>query len=344
MIGSAEQVGAEEAKPPSSSEESSDLLSPEKSATIESEEKVTEVSSPKGISDESKVTVGQVSNETKTVTIPSVKATEMQLPSPDLLNETAIEETAETLHSRAVHEGKDASFAANKMLSLFRQNRRKFWSHSNKSELKCAWCPSSVEASKNHPAAHQEFGVIKDSRVSNKLVHCGNELTSLASGDNLIQCLECDLVGCRSGFVGGKSHAMLHFLMSGHKYGVSCGESGQLFCMRCGDIVQHECFDREREQVFLEQNHPSLCWQESPINRGINPSSFTVVTKEQGYVWRGLLASYPIPASPQFVRASHFALRRALMFRGCSTSKMVTLGPNALKLTMHRQAHHSKFF
>ena len=366
-VATTEQVVA---KRSSTSDESIVLLPPESSAQIELGVKAAEVALPNTIFHEGKVAaVEKVSTETKTITTPSVenpqdqlavsatprlkqsdsprapKATAMQRLTSSSLNEKVIEETAESLHKRAVREGKDASFAANKMLSSFRQNRRTFWNASIKSEMKCVWCSSSDDAcmksSKNHPV--REFGVIKDAPVSKKGEQSDNELISRASGDDLIQCLECDLIGCRSGFVGGKSHAMLHFLMSGHTYGVTCGESGEIFCMRCGDIVQHECFDRERERVFLEQNHPSLCWKESPINRGINPSSFTV-TKEQGYVWRGLLASFPIPATPQFVRAGHFALRRALMFRGCSTSKMATLGPNALKLTLYRQSHCKLFF
>lgn len=246
------------------------------------------------------------------------------------------EETAESLHKRAIREGKDASFAANKMLAAFCQNRRKFWNPSDKSEpMTCVWCSSSVAAAmkSTKKAPTRQFGLIEDTCVATKEGQCDNGLVTCASGDNLIQCLECNLIGCRSG-----SHATLHFLMSGHRYGITCGESGELFCMGCGDIVQHECFDRERERVFLEQNHPSLCWQESLIIRGINPSSFNV-TKEQGYVWRGLLASYPIPAPSQYVRASQSALKRLLMFRGCSTNTMVDLGPTALKLTMHRQAH-----
>ena len=372
----AEQVVTIVAKPSSTSEEPTALLSQQtgSSTPMEVEEKATEITSPKIIiSDENKFVVGQPS-ETKAITTPAVenenpqdqlaasstlnlkeasekeddmapmshvvtKATTVQR-----LNKTLIEETTESLHKRAVHEGKDASFAANNMLSSFRQNRRKFWNASNKSEMKCVWCSSSddaaIQSTNNHPL--REFGVIKDTRVSKKGDGCDNELVACALGDNLIQCLECNLIGCRSGFVGGKSHAMLHFLMSGHKYGVTCGVAGELFCMGCGDIVHHECFDRERERVFLEQNHPSLCWQESPINRGINPSSFTM-TKEQGYVWRGLLASYPIPSATQFVRAGQVAMRRVLLFRGCSTSKMMGLGPNALKLSMHRQTHCKLF-
>ena len=258
---------------------------------------------------------------------------------------SVFEETAESLHKRAIREGKDASFAANKMLAAFCQNRRNFWNASDKSEpMACVWCSSSeataMKSTKKTPS--RQFGLIEDTCVATKEVQCDNGLVACASGDNLIQCLECNLIGCRSGIVGGKSHAMLHFLMSGHRYGITCGESGELFCMGCGDIVQHECFDRERERVFLEQNHPSLSWQESLIIRGINPSSFTV-TKEQGYVWRGLLASYPIPAPSQYVRASQSALRRLLMFRGCSTNTMVDLGPTAFKLTMQRQAHCKLF-
>jgi len=370
-IASTEQVVTSDAKPSSTSQNPPVLLSQqaESSTPMEVEDKATEITSPKIITDDNR--------ETKTITTPSVenpqdqlavsstskvkqssekdkerspkssagtKATATQRQRPSSLNETVIEETMESLHKRAVHEGKDASFAANKMLCSFRQNRRRFWNASNKSEMSCVWCSSrdeaTIKSTNKHPA--REFGVIKDARVSKEGDHCDNALVACASGDNLIQCLECNLIGCRSGFAGGKSHAMLHFLMSGHKYGVTCGESGEIFCMGCGDIVHHECFDRERERVFLEQNHPSLCWQESPINRGINPSSFTV-TREQGYVWRGLLASYPIPAPTQFVRAGQFALRRLLMFRGCSTSKMVVLGPNALKLAMHRQAHCKLF-
>lgn len=353
-IVSTDRVGTDKTKSAFTPEEPTASLPPENSTTIESKDKAAEVISPKtAISGEEKIGDGTVTapSAKKSQDQPSVSSTPRlkQSDSPvapkaaekkqPLQNEIEIEETAESLHKRAVYEGREASFAANKTLASFRQNRRKFWNAGNNSAMKCVWCSSSDEActksTKNYPL--REFGLIKDTCVSKK----GDHL-SRASGDNLIQCLECDLIGCRSGFVGGKGHAMLHFLMSGHTYGVTCGEAGEIFCMRCGDLVQQECFDRERERVFLEQNHPSFCWQESPISRSINPSSFTV-TKEQGYLWRGLLASYPIPATPQFVRAGRFALKRALMFRGCSSSKMITLGPNALKVTMQRQAH-SKLF
>ena len=345
--------------------ESSDAKSTqqeENGTKMEVDDRASEVVSSTMNSDENKTAVEQVRSDVEINSTPLVETPTKEQASPsnsalDLTSQleeektpmsspkangypvsygSIFEETAESLHKRAIREGKDASFAANKMLAAFCQNRRKFWNPSDKSEpMTCVWCSSSEAAAmkSTKKAPTRQFGLIKDTCVATKEGQCNNGLVTCASGDNLIQCLECNLIGCRSG-----SHVMLHFLMSGHRYGITCGESGGLFCMACGDIVQHECFDRERERVFLEQNHPSLCWQESLIIRGINPSSFTV-TKEQGYVWRGLLASYPIPAPSQYVRASQSALRRLLMFRGCSTNTMVDLGPTALKLTMHRQAH-----
>ena len=269
--------------------------------------------------------IGVVSKEDNDAVKEAIEQQQHQQVSAYSLNDKEKEETAEALHKRAILEGKEASLAANRMLSSFRQNRRLFWSTKNNSVMKCMWCsPGGNTCTKSA----RTFGVIKDKQEEDR-----RENEACASGDDLIQCLECNLVGCRS-----KNHAMLHFLMSGHKYGVTCGESGELFSMRLGDMVQQECFDRERERVFLEQNHPQFCWQASNINRGINPSSF-IVTKEQGYVWQGLKASYPIPATPQFVRIGHLALKRSLIFRGCYTSKMVTLGPSALRLAKYQKSH-----
>ena len=97
--------------------------------------------------------------------------------------------------------------------------------------------------------------------------------------------------------------------------GVTCGPLGEIFCFGCGDNVYHECFDQERERLFLEQNIPSLCWRETPILRGIDPSSF-IVTPENGVVWRGMMAAYPTPVSTQLVQASRFAAKRSSIFRG----------------------------
>lgn len=75
--------------------------------------------------------------------------------------------------------------------------------------------------------------------------------------------------------------------------GVSCGSLGELYCMACGGFVHQECFDQERERLFIEYNYPSLGWKDTPILRGVDASPFVVIP-EQGYVWLGLQATYPI--------------------------------------------------
>jgi hypothetical protein len=101
-----------------------------------------------------------------------------------------------------VREGKEASMAANLLLESFRRNRRQHWaSKKGGDSAKCVWCPS------------------------------GN--CSGPSGDALIQCLECDLVGCGPKFLddegSSNQHIMLHFLISGHKF----GEYKRMIEVRC---------------------------------------------------------------------------------------------------------------
>lgn len=106
--------------------------------------------------------------------------------------------------------------------------------------------------------------------------------------------------------------------------------------MPCGDLVYHECFDQERERIFLENNIPTLSWGETRIIRGIDPSSF-VFTRENGVVWRGMMATYPTPVSGQLVEASRLAMNRMAIFRGDSFNGSINWGPAAVKLSLYRQ-------
>jgi hypothetical protein len=108
--------------------------------------------------------------------------------------------------------------------------------------------------------------------------------------------------------------------------------------MGCGDFVYHECFDQERERVFLEQNIPQLSWRDTPINRGIDPSSF-VVTAENKVLWQGIIASYPTPVSAQFVKASKLAAKRFAIFRGELWNDIKYLGPKAMEVFKYQQCH-----
>ena len=79
--------------------------------------------------------------------------------------------------------------------------------------------------------------------------------------------------------------------------------------MGCSSFIHQECFDQERERLFVEFNHPSLSWQPKEIIRGFDASSFIMVP-EQGHVWRGLKATYPIHVASNvsncFCSCAHF--------------------------------------
>lgn len=268
----------------------------------------------------------------------------------------------ESSYDRALQEGKQASIRANLLLDAFRRNRRNFWTNQ---PPKCLWCPcKSKESTSNKTTPNgSKVGV---NSINESILSC-------ASGDSLIQCLECDMVGCGPTFLdnrdGNNQHAMLHFLMSGHKFGevlfplvcristilapkegraifilysmkigVTCGPMGEIFCMACGDFIYHECFDQERERLFVEIHFPSLRWKETPILRGVDPSSF-IITPEHGVLWRGMMATYPNPVSTQIVHASRFAAKRLLMFRGVVGEKTTDWGPKALALAIYQQRH-----
>ena len=128
-----------------------------------------------------------------------------------------------------LHEGKEAALAANKLIESFRHNRRNVWAqkHRNEKTYTCAWCPASRASFTNAGTSLKfQFGVIRDSIVSEK--DNNSCLQDGASGDALIQCLECNLVGCAPNLLNKGSsgkvvqHAMLHFLMSGHRFGELC--------------------------------------------------------------------------------------------------------------------------
>ena len=126
-------------------------------------------------------------------------------------------------YDRALREGKQASLAANLLLESFRRNRRAFWAQTlhGGNVKKCLWCPSSRNATTVvSNASGEEFGVIRECTKYN---NCSSQTHGGAAGDGLIQCLECDMTGCGPTYLdnrdGNNQHAMLHFLMSGHKFG-----------------------------------------------------------------------------------------------------------------------------
>ena len=149
-----------------------------------------------------------------------------------------------------LHEGKEAALAANKLIESFRRNRRNVWAqkHIHEKVYTCAWCPASrASFTKAGTSLIFQFGVVRDNIVSEKdnssCLHDG------ASTDALIQCLECNLVGCAPNLLnkgsGGKvaQHAMLHFLMSGHRFGELC-------------VVRSRIWSTHRSHLDLSRHFP----------------------------------------------------------------------------------------
>ncbi len=123
----------------------------------------------------------------------------------------------------ALREGKAAALKANQLLNSFRCNRRKYWANKlvkNGKAPQCLWCPHIDSRSEF------QFGVIKDNEATSTSLHLDviSGMHYGSYGDALIQCLECDLAGCAPMLLNKESidchqHALLHFLMSGHRFG-----------------------------------------------------------------------------------------------------------------------------
>lgn len=135
--------------------------------------------------------------------------------------------------------------------------------------------------------------------------------------------------------------------------------------MGCGDFIHQECFDQERERLFIEYNYPLLSWKAQPILRGVDASNFLIVP-EQGNVWQGMQATYPIqvpsrvrllpmtlllllcaktykpfllPILPKLVAAARRAAKRLSIFRGLVGERAVEWGAKSLGLSVYIRDH-----
>jgi ubiquitin carboxyl-terminal hydrolase 22/27/51 len=79
--------------------------------------------------------------------------------------------------------------------------------------------------------------------------------------------------------------------------------------------VYHPLFDQERERLDLQHGLPWMAWREHAVQRSFDAFCF-VRTEEQGLVWRGLLATYPILVPSEHVKAARLSLERRAMFQG----------------------------
>jgi hypothetical protein len=151
------------------------------------------------------------------------------------------------------------------------------------------------------------------------------------SGDELMQCLECNFVGCSPQSIArdSKQHILEHLLISGHKFAVSCGERGQLFCFCCGDFVYHEVFEQEKARIDHSKKVAVMAWKPHKLYRSFDPFHF-MKTQDHGIVWRGLVATYPQLVPYEHVRATEGTSRRQALFNGEIQEKWMANKPVAL--------------
>ena len=150
-------------------------------------------------------------------------------------------------------------------------------------------------------------------------------------GDDIMQCLECNFVGCSPQSIcrDSKQHILQHLLISGHKFAVSCGERGRLFCFCCGDFVYHEVFEQEKARIDYGKKMALMAWKPHHLYRSFDPFHF-MKTQDHGIVWRGLVATYPQLVPYEHVRAAESTNRRQALFKGEVAEKWMANKPSAL--------------
>jgi|AntRauTorckE5430_2_1112549.scaffolds.fasta_scaffold00851_11 hypothetical protein len=199
-----------------------------------------------------------------------------------------------------------AELKVEQWLEVIRQNRLSYW---NRDDMNCSSC-------------------VKKSKPG-KLKSC------LPCGDSLMQCLDCSLIGCGSILTSSdgssKRHLQQHFLLSNHNFAITCGERGEIYCMKCGDFVYCEVFDSEKERVEINVHLPCFQWdRRRKLQRSFafreEGDDFYVVPNhcDDGSIhhqsitaiWKGFQATYPQDVSNNFILAGQRTLDRLQLFKG----------------------------
>jgi hypothetical protein len=202
-------------------------------------------------------------------------------------------------------------------LEVIRQNRLSYW---NGDDMGCKQC-------------------LKNPKQ-------GTDISHLPHGDSIMQCLDCSLVGCGSELLtsddgSSKRHMQRHFLLTKHIFAITCGEKGEIYCMKCGDFVYCDVFDSEKERVEINFQVPWFQWdrhrklqrsfafREEGDDFYVIPNHFLPENKKYAnsehrstcepsaiVVWKGFQATYPPDVSYDFILAAQRTLSRLKFFRG----------------------------
>lgn len=160
------------------------------------------------------------------------------------------------------------------------------------------------------------FGSFGQSRPSTSPFCHGCIKGSHTPSTKLIQCLDCNFVGCdQSGNMGGVSHVLEHMALSGHHLGVTHEPVAQIFCFDCDVNVRHEVFDQEMLRIDLEHNLKWLAWNDHPVQRSFDAMQFRHIP-DVGIIWNGMIAAYPPTVPAYHLRASQICHQRYFSFEG----------------------------
>ena len=96
---------------------------------------------------------------------------------------------------------------------------------------------------------------------------------------------------------------------------VTCDHQAKVYCFACGDFVQHELFDAEKERIDLSYHLPWLSWKEHPVQRSFDAYRFIHIP-DQGIFWRGMYATYPSIVPDAHIRGARACRQRQILFHG----------------------------
>jgi ubiquitin carboxyl-terminal hydrolase 22/27/51 len=148
--------------------------------------------------------------------------------------------------------------------------------------------------------------------------------------DNLMQCLECNFVGCYhdgpmvEDAVPNGRHMQQHMALSNHGFAVTCGRAARIYCFKCGEDdnnavkwASHVIFEQEKERIQLTEKLPFMAWKEHPVQRSFDPLQFMRISQpDQGIVWKGMVATYPVIVPPKHLQAARRCRYRQILFDG----------------------------
>jgi hypothetical protein len=103
--------------------------------------------------------------------------------------------------------------------------------------------------------------------------------------DDVFQCLECSFVGTTKDAIGA------HMFLQNHMLAVTCGCQANVWCFKCGEVVQHDIFEQEKFRIDTCQQFPWMAWKEHALQRSFDALQFQQV--DQGIYWKGMVATYP---------------------------------------------------